>query len=189
MPSRNRTALLGGAALVGVLGLAGAGWWAAGDQVVRMVTRRTKLSPNFRAGELVVSRKADELGLDNWPKDPVIFDRLAWVANDGLEPIRAFHGSGLAVSSGYRTPEVNAAVGGSATSDHMSGFAVDFVPVQGSSEDLFHRLRTSPLFHELAIDQLIYYPARGHIHLGMRRKNARHEAGISREGERVQWLS
>ena len=46
-----------------------------------------------------------------------------------LEPIRAYLGSPIRITSGYRSPEVNAAVGGAATSDHCwdaEGVACDF---------------------------------------------------------------
>lgn len=185
---RPRPSVVAGA-LLGVAAVGGVSWWAGvGSELTRAVTRRTRLSPHLLAGEVVVSHTADELGLDNWPTDEVVWRRLRMVANEVFEPLRALHGGPLTVTSAYRSPEVNAAVGGSPTSDHMTGRALDFVPVSGSSEELFHRIRSSGLLAELPIDQLIYYPARGHIHVGVR-ANPRRQAGISREGARVEWLS
>lgn len=185
---RTRPGLVAGA-LLGVAAVGGVTWWAgAGTEVARAITRRTRLSPHLQAWEVVVSAKADELGLDNWPTDEVIWRRLRMLANEGFEPIRALHGGPLRVNSAYRTPEVNRAVGGSPTSDHMTGRAMDFEPVSGSAEVLFHRIRSSGLLEQLPIDQLIYYPERGHIHMGVR-SNPRRIAGLSFEGAPVQWLS
>jgi zinc D-Ala-D-Ala carboxypeptidase len=42
-----------------------------------------------------------------------------------LQPLRDHYGVGIKVNSGYRSPDVNAAVGGSRTSDHCKGQAAD----------------------------------------------------------------
>jgi hypothetical protein len=42
-----------------------------------------------------------------------------------LQPIRDHYGKGVKVNSAYRSPESNAAVGGSKTSDHCRGMASD----------------------------------------------------------------
>ena len=44
-----------------------------------------------------------------------------------MDHIRRLLGRPIIVSSGYRSPEVNKIVGGSQTSDHMQGLAVDFI--------------------------------------------------------------
>jgi hypothetical protein len=75
--------------------------------------------------EFIVSETAQRLGISNVPAG----DKLAnvRVAAENMERVRAILGGNpINISSGYRSPEVNAAVGGSATSDHMEGFSVDF---------------------------------------------------------------
>jgi hypothetical protein len=42
-----------------------------------------------------------------------------------LQPVRNHFGKSVTVNSGYRSPEINAAVGGSKTSDHCKGQAAD----------------------------------------------------------------
>lgn len=49
-----------------------------------------------------------------------------------LEPIRSLLGAPIHVTSGYRSPEVNRAIGGSSVSQHVQGEAADFT-VQGKS--------------------------------------------------------
>lgn len=84
-----------------------------------------KLTKNFALGEFVVSQAASRLGLDNTPPTEVT-ERLKVLAN-GLELVRNLTRSPITISSGYRSPVVNAAVGGSKTSQHMRGEAADIV--------------------------------------------------------------
>lgn len=51
--------------------------------------------------------------------------------------VRERYGSPIAVTSGYRPPKVNAAVGGAKRSRHLAGLALDLVPVDGNVERLF----------------------------------------------------
>lgn len=85
-----------------------------------------KLSKNFWLSELVKSSTADRLGIDNWPTDPVIIERLRLVAEKILQPCRDHFGQAFSPNSGYRCPALNRAVGSKPTSQHMKGEAVDF---------------------------------------------------------------
>lgn len=84
-----------------------------------------RLSDHFTLAELTVSAAAARKGLDNTPP-PEIVDQLILTA-DRMEKVRALLGGHpIRVTSGYRSPAVNKAVGGSATSAHRTGHAVDF---------------------------------------------------------------
>lgn len=83
-----------------------------------------QLSNNFSLKELTVSDTATRLGLDNTPNETVTAN-LKTLAENILQPIREHYGKSVKVNSGYRAPEVNAAVGGSKTSDHCKGQAAD----------------------------------------------------------------
>lgn len=82
------------------------------------------LTANFSLKELTVSDTATRLGLDNTPNETVILNLKA-LAENILQPVREHYGKSVKVNSGYRAPEVNAAVGGSKTSDHCKGQAAD----------------------------------------------------------------
>lgn len=81
------------------------------------------LSDNFTLAELTHSQTAARLGLPNMP-GPAELAALRRTAQ-GLEAVRTLVGKPIAVSSGYRAPLVNKAVGGKPTSQHTRGEAAD----------------------------------------------------------------
>lgn len=83
-----------------------------------------QLTKNFSLSELVKSQTATRLDIDNTPSSEVI-DNLRTLAENILQPIRDYYETSVRVSSGYRSPELNAAIGGSRTSDHTRGRAAD----------------------------------------------------------------
>jgi hypothetical protein len=82
------------------------------------------LSPNFSLHELTKSETALRLDLDNTP-DEQATESLRLLCEKVLQPVRDHFGKGVKVNSAYRSPESNAAVGGSKTSDHCKGMAAD----------------------------------------------------------------
>jgi hypothetical protein len=82
------------------------------------------LSVNFTLKELTKSDTATRLNLDNNPDEATI-ENLKLLCQEVLQPIREHFGKSVTVNSGFRSPESNAAVGGSKTSDHCLGRAAD----------------------------------------------------------------
>jgi D-alanyl-D-alanine dipeptidase len=83
-----------------------------------------ELSKNFTLEELTVSDTGKKMGLDNTPKVEQI-DNLKALCEQVLQPVRDKLGVSVKVNSGYRSPEVNKAIGGAATSQHQKGEAAD----------------------------------------------------------------
>lgn len=117
-----------------------------------------KLSPHFTLAELTVSDTAKRAKVSNAPP-PEIVERLqetAW----RMEIVRTLLGNRpIRVNSAFRTIKVNRLVGGSNTSDHITGYAVDFAPSNISIETAARILRNSALH----FDQLIQYKTYLHI--------------------------
>ncbi len=155
-----------GAGLVGV----GVVVIAASATQARPVSRRMRRA--FRWSELVASATARKLGLDNTPS-PQARAALRLLVWNVLGPLRALVGQGLQITSGFRSPAVNEAVTGSASSQHMRGEAVDFIVHGVASIDIVSLILQS----RLPFDQLIWYaPERGgHVHVSFtaRRENRR----------------
>ena len=83
-----------------------------------------QLSEHFSLKELTISETATRKGLDNTPSEAIIAN-LKLLAESILQPVREHYGKSIKVNSGYRSPDVNASVGGSKTSDHCKGQAAD----------------------------------------------------------------
>lgn len=94
----------------------------------------TKLTEHFTVEELSASPTAKRLGLSNTPT-PEHLANMKYVCEKILEPVRAKFGP-VTVNSSYRAPAVNKAVGGSKTSQHVNGEAVDFEVMGVSNKDL-----------------------------------------------------
>lgn len=110
-----------------------------------------RLSDHFSLAELTVSATAARRGISNVPP-PLVIDTLILTA-DRMEKVRALLGDKpIIVLSGYRSPAVNAAVGGSKSSAHMTGHAVDFIcPRFGTPAQVAAHLAK----HLTGFDQLI----------------------------------
>ena len=84
-----------------------------------------RLSPHFLLSEFTRSSTAEARDIENRP-GPEHYANLRQLAAT-LERVRSALGDNpILISSGYRSPALNRAVGGSATSDHANGLAVDF---------------------------------------------------------------
>jgi hypothetical protein len=91
-----------------------------------------KLSPNFTLEEMTVSDYAARHGLDNTPGNEHLYNLKRLAAF--LEALRAVLGKPITINSAYRSPEVNAAIKGSKTSQHCHGTAAD-IKVSGMVPD------------------------------------------------------
>lgn len=78
----------------------------------------------FTINELTKSATADRLRIDNTPSGEVT-KNLRLLVENVLDPLRQAWGAPIVVTSGYRCPKLNAAVGGSKTSSHLFGYAAD----------------------------------------------------------------
>ena len=117
------------------------------------------LSPHFSLAELIASQVATRKGIDNTPAPAIVANltRLAAL----LEQVRALVGAPIAISSGYRSPALNRAVGGAASSAHVLGLAADLSTAKLAPKALALLIRQS----DIAFDQLIYEGTWVHIGL------------------------
>lgn len=123
-----------------------------------------KLSENFSLAEFTKSQAALRLGLDNSPS-PQDIEALEKLCINVLQPIREYFGP-VVINSGYRSPDLNNAIGGSATSQHCYGQAADIECPGHSNYDV-----AAWISKNLPFDQLIleFYtpgdPSSGWIHV------------------------
>lgn len=109
-----------------------------------------QLSKNITLQEAVSSQTATRLGIDNTPTEEVI-ERLKLVAGQ-VQKIRDHFKKPIRISSGYRCPKLNRAIGGARNSQHQTGEAMDIQGTNGlTNAELFHYARK-----HLDFDQLIW---------------------------------
>lgn len=87
----------------------------------------------FTIPELTRSDTAQRRGIDNTPTPEAVKNLTALVDNV-LDPLRERWGAPLTVTSGYRSPALNTAVGGVKTSHHKLGMAADLVTKENTPE-------------------------------------------------------
>jgi len=112
-----------------------------------------KLSKNLSLREAVRSTTAKRLGIKNEPSDGEVLNLKA-VSKNVFQPIRDNFGVPIYVSSGFRSKKLNKSIGGSATSQHCQGRALDLdADVFGgvSNADIFFYIKEC-----LDFDQLIW---------------------------------
>ena len=112
-----------------------------------------KLSENLSLSEIIRSESAKRKGVSNMPTEDHIAN-LKVLAEKVFQPIRENFRVPILISSGYRSKELNAAIGGSLTSQHCSGEAIDIdmdgTPNGVTNLDIFNFIKD-----KLDFDQLI----------------------------------
>lgn len=115
------------------------------------MAKKTISGNYFTIDELCASSTAKAKGINNTPTEAVKRN-LTDLINNCLNPIRETYGKPIIISSGYRCPALNVAVGGASNSQHTTGQAADLVPASGGSlQDIFQSAIKCGNF-----DQLIY---------------------------------
>jgi zinc D-Ala-D-Ala carboxypeptidase len=90
-----------------------------------------QLSKNLSLAEVMRSETAKRKGVSNMPTEAHIAN-FKLLAEKVFQPIREHFGVPIHISSGYRSAALNKAVGGSATSQHCTGEAID-IDMDGTS--------------------------------------------------------
>jgi hypothetical protein len=122
-----------------------------------------KISPNLNLAEITRSDTAKRHGIDNTPTAEHL-ENFKLLADKVFEPIRAHFGVPIFISSGYRSAELNKAIGGASkivngiyvpTSQHCKGQAID-IDMDGSNGEVTNRMVFDYIKNKLDFDQLIW---------------------------------
>ena len=111
-----------------------------------------KLSKHVSYKEGVYSITAKRLGLKNDPTDAHL-ENMKLIAEKVFEPLRTHVNGPIKINSFYRGPELNAAIGGSAKSQHCHGQAMDIDDTYGnaSNAEMYNWIKAN-----LDYDQMIW---------------------------------
>ena len=110
------------------------------------------ISKHVSYKEGVYSNTALRLGIDNTPNDEQLAN-MELVAEEVFEPLRLWIGGPIKINSFFRSPNLNTAIGGSKTSQHCKGQAIDI-------DDTFGKATNAEMYHfikdNLDFDQMIW---------------------------------
>jgi len=111
-----------------------------------------RISQHISYKEATFSQTATRKDIDNTPSEEIL-ERMRIVAENIFEPLRAHVGGPIKINSFYRSIMLNTAIGGSKSSQHTRGEAIDLDDTLGcmSNKDMFTFIKD-----ELDFDQLIW---------------------------------
>lgn len=137
------------------------------------------MTEDFTLQEFTRSRTATRLEIGNTPNKQAV-ENLNRLCQQFLQPVRNHFGEPIIITSGYRCPELNQAVGGVPDSYHVTGEAADFAVVRWPSPDVFNIIRSLDVPYE----ELIYYPQENRLHVAVTGENSQ-QTLIERDSEYV----
>jgi len=110
------------------------------------------ISEHISLKEALRSNTAKRLGIDNMPNNETLIT-MQITAQHVFEPLRNHFNEPIYISSFYRSPELNTAIGGSTKSQHCKGEAIDIDDVysKATNADFFNYIKD-----RLDFDQLIW---------------------------------
>jgi hypothetical protein len=113
-----------------------------------------QLSKNLALAEVMRSETAKRRGISNMPT-PEHIENFKKLAEKVFQPIREHFGVPIHISSGYRSSALNKAVGGSSSSQHCSGEAID-IDMDGTPNGVTNKMVFDYIKNNLEFDQLIW---------------------------------
>lgn len=136
----------------------------------KKVKSMTQISPHFTLEQLCYSSTAIRLNIDNTP-DQEHIDNLKLLCENILEPLYKVFGDRLKITSAYRCKQLNKAIGGSQTSQHISGCAADS-GIQGMTTKEYYKWAKTA---NLPFDQMIeeFASSGGWLHISYSRLSRR----------------
>lgn len=109
-----------------------------------------QLSKNLALAEVMRSETAKRRGISNMPTAAHI-ENFVKLAENVFQPVREHFGVPIHISSGYRSKALNTAVGGSLSSQHCTGEAID-IDMDGASitnKQVFDFIRENVNFDQM----------------------------------------
>ena len=111
-----------------------------------------RISEHVSLKEGVKSHTATRLNINNVPSDLDLIN-MKTIADEVFEPLREFVGGPISINSFYRSPKLNSAIGGSTSSQHCKGCALDIDDTYGykTNAEMFEYIKCN-----LDYDQMIW---------------------------------
>ena len=113
-----------------------------------------QISKHLSLAEVSRSETAKRRGISNTPSGEHL-ENFKKLAENIFEPIREHFGVPIHISSGYRSKELNSAIGGSLSSQHCQGEAID-IDMDGSNSGVTNADIYNFIKDNLNFDQIIW---------------------------------
>lgn len=113
------------------------------------MNKKGDISNHITYAEATRSRTAERLGIKNVPTEAEL-KAMKLLAEKVFEPLRLWYGKPITITSFYRNAKINVRIGGSPTSQHCKGEAIDIDTVSDNGKLFDSLLRYSDF------DQLIW---------------------------------
>ena len=143
--------------------------------------------PNLALSECIKSRTAIKYGIDNTPNIAEL-EAIKLTAEKIFTPIREHFNVPIHISSFFRCPELNSTIGGSTTSAHCLGLAMD-IDQDNKNSKVTNKMIFDYIRGNMEFDQLINEYDYSWVHIGIRpdQKDNRNQVmrAIKRNGKTV----
>ena len=147
------------------------------------------VSKNITLKEATRSNTAIKKGIDNTPNQ-IQLQAMKNVAEKVFQPVREHFGQPIRINSFFRSPELNKIIGGSTTSQHCKGEAMDLDALNGiTNKQIFDFIREN-----LEFDQLLWEygddenPDWVHVSLCLFDENRKQVLRVVRENGKAKYL-
>lgn len=151
-----------------------------------------KISENISFKEATKSDAAIRLGIKNIPSEKEL-EAMKAVAENIFEPLRKWHGKPIAITSFYRSKELNKKIGGSPNSQHCLGEAID-IDADIYNNGISNKNIFEYILNNLEFDQLIWEfgdnenPAWVHVSFTQKRKNRKEVLKAIKENGKTKYV-
>lgn len=109
-----------------------------------------QLSKNLSLSEMIISSEAKRKGINNMPTEEHLAN-MKKLAMNIFQPLKEHFNSAIHISSGYRSAELNKAIGGASSSQHCLGEAMD-IDMDGSTisnAQIFNWIKDNLIFDQM----------------------------------------
>ena len=133
----------------------------------------------YSIAEFLRSDAAEKYQVSNIPSDEellAVLNNINALVDNVLDPLRTMIGRPIIITSGYRSQRVNELVGGSKTSQHLTGKAADFHVQEYTPQQMDVVYQTIQMCFDF--DQLIFYPSKNIIHVSWNGNKNRQESWV-----------
>ena len=146
-----------------------------------------KISEHISYLEATKSNTAKELNINNKPTEKDV-KNMQLIAEKIFEPLRLWSKGPIKINSMFRSNELNKAIRGAVTSNHLTGNAIDLTTLNDKTNlELFHYIKDNLDFHQLIWEYGAENPQWIHVSYLSKKENKNQVLVVKRKGKYFTW--